>query len=403
MLVLTSPGLVHPMNRKVYADNAATTPMSSSAIEAMTECMRDDYGNPSGVHSLSQQARAIMDDARKRISNCIGANPNEIFFTSNGSESDNWAIKGVAELKKGEGCHIITTSIEHHAIINSCEHLKSQGYEITYLPTDENGLVAVESLQKEIRDDTILISVMMANNEVGTIQPIKELAQVAKEHNILFHTDAVQTVGHLPVNVDELGVDLLTMAGHKFGGPKGIGALYMRRGIKLPALIHGGGQEKGMRAGTENVAAAIGMAAALESSVAEMADEADRLSRLRDKLIAEILKIPDSCLTGHPTSRLPGIASFAFQGIEGESAVLMLDYRGIQASTGSACSTGSLAASHVLDAIGVPPSLSHGSVRFSLGAVNSEEDVAAILEHMPIVVERLRSLPPLCSCGTKKN
>ncbi len=390
------------MSRKVYADNAATTPMSSASIKAMMECMRDSYGNPSGVHSLSQKARAIMDDARKRISACIGANPNEIFFTSNGSESDNWAIKGVAELKKDEGRHIITTSIEHHAIINSCEHLKSQGYDITYLPTDDTGLVSIESLENEIREDTILISVMMANNEVGTIQPIRELSRVARDRKILFHTDAVQTVGHIPVIVDDLGVDLLTMAGHKFGGPKGVGALYIRRGIRLPPLIHGGGQEKGMRAGPENVAAVTGMAAALEASIAEMEEEAERLTGLRDRLISGILKIPDSCLTGHPTSRLPGIASFAFQGIEGESAVLMLDYRGIQASTGSACSTGSLAASHVLDAIGVPPSLSHGSVRFSLGAVNTEEDIEAILEHMPIVVERLRSLPPLCNCGTKK-
>lgn len=391
------------MNRKVYADNAATTPMSEAAIEAMTTSMREVFGNPSGVHSLSQQARAVLDDARQRISACIGANPTEIFFTSSGSESDNLAIKGVAELRKEKGRHIITTSIEHHAVINSCKHLEAMGYDVTYLPTDQTGMVNAKSLKEAIREDTILITVMMANNEVGTILPIKELATVARENGVLFHTDAVQTVGHLPVNVEELGVDLLTMAGHKFGGPKGIGALYIRRGIRLPPLIHGGGQEKGMRAGTENVAAAIGMAAALEASIADMNKEKGRLTRLRDRLIAGVLEIPDSCLTGHPTERLPGIASFAFQGIEGESAVLMLDYRGIQASTGSACSTGSLAASHVLDAIGIPPSLSHGSVRFSLGAVNSEEDVDAILEHMPLVVERLRSLPPLCNCGTKKH
>lgn len=344
----------------------------------------------------------MLDDARKRISACIGANPNEIFFTSNGSESDNWAIKGVAELKGNEGRHIITTSIEHHAVINSCKHLESQGYDITYLPVDGYGLVSVESLRKAMKEDTILVSVMMANNEVGSIQPIRELASVAKEKGVLFHTDAVQTVGHLPVDVNELGVDLLTMAGHKFGGPKGIGGLYIRRGLRLPPLIHGGGQEKGMRAGTENVAAALSMAAALESSTAEMNEEIPRVIAMRDRLISGVLDIPESCLTGHPTSRLPGIASFAFEGIEGESAVLMLDYRGIQASTGSACSTGSLAASHVLDAIGVSPHLSHGSVRFSLGSVNKEEDVDFILEHIPVVVERLRSLPPLCSCGTKK-
>lgn len=390
------------MSRTVYADHAATTPMTKRAIDEMTESIINIFGNPSGVHSESQTARAALDDSRRRIAECIGAQKNELRFTSNGSESDNWAILGTAHANKDKGRHIITSNIEHHAVIGACEHLRSQGFEVTFLESDEYGSISTDSLQNSIRKDTILVSVMMANNEVGTIQPIKEMAEISHEAGALFHTDAVQTVGHLPVDVNALGVDLLTMSGHKFGGPKGIGALYARRGVALHPLIHGGGQERGLRGGTENVAGAIAMAAALEDSVSEMEDEQRRLTSLRDRLIRGVLDIEGSMLTGHPERRLPGLASFAFEGIEGESAALMLDYRGIRASTGSACSTGSLKGSHVLTSMGIPSSWSHGSIRFSLGRMNDNDDVDYILEHMPQVVERLRSLPPLCNCGTVK-
>ncbi|MDI3483216.1 MAG: cysteine desulfurase [Candidatus Methanomethylophilaceae archaeon] len=386
---------------QVYADHAATTPMSSSAFKTMCSYLRDNYGNPSGVHSLSQNARMAMEDARTGIASAIGATKNELFFTSNGSEADNWAIKSAAELMKEKGKHVITSSIEHHAVLSTCKYLEERGYEVTYLPVDANGQVSVDSLKEAMRKDTILVSVMMANNEVGTIQPIKELASVAKEGGALFHTDAVQAIGHLSVDVNELGVDMLSMSGHKFGGPKGIGALYIRRELKLPPLIHGGGQERGRRAGTENVAAILAMAAALEDSLDRLDEKVERLRKMRDRLIAGVIKIDGSVLTGHPCERLPGLASFVFEGIEGESAVLMLDYRGIQTSTGSACSTGSLEASHVLRAMGIPNGLAHGSIRFSLGAENTEEQIDHILVQTPLVVERLRSLPPLCTCGRK--
>jgi len=391
------------MTRTVYADHAATTPVSEAALEAMTAFMKEHHGNPSGLHSSAQAAKKALEDARERIASAIGARKNEIHFTSNGSEADNWAVKGAAEIMKDKGRHVITSSVEHPAIIASCEHLREQGYEISYLPVDENGEASVESLKEEMREDTVLVSVMMANNEIGTIQPIEDMAQLCKDNEVLFHTDAVQTVGHLPVDVNELQVDMLTMAGHKFGGPKGAAALYVRQGIKLPPLIHGGGQERGRRGGTENVAAILGMVVALEESIRGMSEADKRLRAMRDRLIEGVLSIEGAHLTGHPERRLPGSASFAFDGIEGESAALMLDYRGIQASTGSACSTGSLEASHVLTATGIPEALAHGSVRFSLGDGNNEEDIDHILEHMPVVVERLRSLSPLCNCGKKED
>ncbi len=391
------------MTRTVYADHAATTPVCRAALEAMTDYIQQHHGNPSGLHSSAQAAKRVLEDARERIAAAIGAKKNEIYFTSNGSEADNWAIKGAAELRKDRGRHIITSSVEHPAVIASCEHLRTMGYEVSYLPVDGHGEASADSLREALRDDTILVSVMMANNEIGTLQPIEEMARLCKEKDVLFHTDAVQTVGHLPVDVNELGVDMLTMAGHKFGGPKGAAALYVRQGIKLPPLIHGGGQERGRRGGTENVAAILGMAVALEESIRVMPEANERLTAMRDRLIEEVLKIHGAHLTGHPERRLPGNASFAFECIEGESAALMLNYRGIEVSTGSACSTGSLEASHVLTATGMAKELAHGSVRFSLGHGNTEEDIDHILEHVPVVVERLRSMSPLCNCGKKED
>ncbi len=385
------------MQKTVYADNAATTRVSQTALDAMLPCFTIDYGNPSGFYALSRNAKVLLEKAREDIANCIGAESGEIYFTAGGSESDNWALKGVAALlgnKKGK--HIITTKIEHHAILYTAQYLEGQGFEVTYLSVDKDGMISLDELKSAIRDDTILISVMAANNEIGTIQPIAEIGKIAHEHGILFHTDAVQAVGHIPINVKEMNIDMLSMASHKFNGPKGAGALYVKNTIKLPALIIGGGQEKKRRGGTENVAGYVGMAAALKEAISEMSEEALRLTHLRDKLISGVLeKIPYSFLTGHPAKRLPGTASFIFECVEGESLVLMLDYNGICASSGSACSSGSLDPSHVLLAIGLVHEQAHGSLRLSLGKYNTEEDVDYILEKLPDIVARLRDMSPL--------
>lgn len=385
------------MQKTVYADNAATTRVSQTALDAMLPCFTIDYGNPSGFYALSRNAKVLLEKAREDIANCIGAESGEIYFTAGGSESDNWALKGIAALlgnKKGK--HIITTQIEHHAILYTAQYLEGQGFDVTYLSVDKNGMISLDELKSSIREDTILISVMAANNEIGTIQPIAEIGKIAHEHGILFHTDAVQAVGHIPINVKEMNIDMLSMASHKFNGPKGAGALYVKSTIKLPALIIGGGQEKKRRGGTENVAGYVGMAAALKEATGEMSEESLRLTHLRDKLISGVLeKIPYSYLTGHPEERLPGTASFIFECVEGESLVLMLDYNGICASSGSACSSGSLDPSHVLLAIGLVHEQAHGSLRLSLGKYNTEEDVDYILEKLPDIVARLRDMSPL--------
>ena len=382
----------------VYADHAATTAVTDTALAAMLPHFTRDYGNPSSLYRFAQEGKTHLEEARAQVAACLNAKPEEVYFTSGGTEADNWALRGVAELMALKGKktgHIITTAIEHHAILHTAQWLEKQGYEVTYLPVDGDGLVDPANLEQAIRPDTILISVMAANNEIGTIQPIAEIGAIARAHKVLFHTDAVQAVGHIPVDVEAWNVDLLSLSGHKFGGPKGIGALYMKKPLRLPALIQGGGQEKGRRSGTENVPGAAGMAAALKEAVDHLAQESARLSALRDKLIAGLSVLPYARLTGHPVKRLPGTASFVFEGVEGEALLLHLDAKGICASSGSACSSASLDPSHVLLSIGLPHAIAHGSLRLSLGAENTEEDVDYILKEVPAVVAYLREMSPV--------
>lgn len=381
--------------RFVYADNAATTSLSKEAFEAMKPWLTGKWGNPSSIYSVARDARKTIEQARVQISEAIGAAPDEIYFTSGGTESDNWAIKSSAKALAKKGKHLITSSIEHHAISESMESLVSEGYEITYLPVDKYGLVDPADLEKAIRPDTILISIMMANNEIGTILPIAELGAIAKQHGILFHTDAVQAAGHIPINVVELNVDLLSISSHKFRGPQGVGALYIKKGVRIPPMLHGGGHERGRRSGTENVAAICGMAAALSHAVANLPETMERLTKLRDRLTDKLLIIPYTQLTGHPTNRLPGTASIVINFIEGESIILMLDQYGICASSGSACTSGSLDPSHVLLAIGLPHEIAHGSLRITLGEDATEEDVDYIAETLPIIVDKLRAMSPV--------
>ena len=357
-----------------------------------------DYGNPSSLYRFAQEGKTHLEEARAQVAACLNAKPEEIYFTSGGTEADNWALRGVAELmalKGKKAGHIITSAIEHHAILHTAQYLEKQGYEVTYLPVDRDGLVNPANLEAAIRPDTILISVMAANNEIGTIQPIAEIGAIARAHKVLFHTDAVQAVGHIPVDVEAWNVDLLSLSGHKFGGPKGIGALYMKKPLRLPALIQGGGQEKGRRSGTENVPGAVGMAAALKEAVDRLPEESARLAALRDKLIDGLSKLPYTSLTGHPVKRLPGTASFVFEGVEGEALLLHLDAKGICASSGSACSSASLDPSHVLLSIGLPHAIAHGSLRISLGADNTQEDVDYMLNEVPAVVAYLREMSPV--------
>ena len=382
----------------VYADHAATTAVTDTALAAMLPHFTRDYGNPSSLYRFAQEGKTHLEEARAQVAACLNAKPEEVYFTSGGTEADNWALRGVAELMALKGKktgHIITTAIEHHAILHTAQWLEKRGYEVTYLPVDGDGLVDPANLEQAIRPDTILISVMAANNEIGTIQPIAEIGAIARAHKVLFHTDAVQAVGHIPVDVEAWNVDLLSLSGHKFGGPKGIGALYMKKPLRLPALIQGGGQEKGRRSGTENVPGAVGMAAALKEAVDHLAQESVRLAALRDKLIAGLSVLPYTRLTGHPVKRLPGTASFVFEGVEGEALLLHLDAKGICASSGSACSSASLDPSHVLLSIGLPHAIAHGSLRLSLGAENTEEDVDYILKEVPAVVAYLREMSPV--------
>ena len=384
------------MNEIIYFDNAATTPIRPEVYDAMRPYIESCYGNPSSVYKLARESKKAVDLARKQVADAINADSGEIFFTGCGSESDNWAIKGVALALKDKGKHIITTNIEHHAILHTCEFLEENGYEVTYIPVDEYGMVSADDIKKAIRPDTILVSVMTANNEIGTIEPIKEIGAVCREKGVYFHTDAVQAVGHIKIDVKEMNIDLLSLSGHKIGAPKGIGALYIRKGVKIKNLIHGGQQEKGKRAGTENVIGIVALGKAIELAVSEMEDTTERLKYLRDKIINGVLKnIEYSRLNGHPEERLPGNVNISFEFIEGESMLLMLDAKGICASSGSACTSGSLDPSHVLLAIGLPHEKAHGSLRISLGYQNTEEEVDKLLEVLPPIVQRLREMSPL--------
>ena len=384
------------MKAEIYFDNAATTQVRAEVAKVMIENLETAYGNPSSIYKIARENKKIIDESREIIANAINANANEIYFTSGGSESNNWAIKGIAESYKSKGKHIITSCIEHHSVLHVCEHLETIGFDVTYLPVNEEGLVDIEELKKAIRKDTILISIMFANNEIGTIQPILEIGKIAKENKILFHTDAVQAIGHIDVNVKDLNIDLLSMTAHKFYGPKGVGALYIKKGIKITPLIHGGGQERNRRAGTENIIGILGMGEAIKLAVSEIEQETKRLTKLRDRLIDGILKtIPYSRLNGPRENRLPNNCNISFEFIEGESVLLLLDSNSICASSGSACTSGSLDPSHVLLAIGLPHEKAHGSLRLSLGIFNKDEDVDYLLEKLPPIVERMRSMSPL--------
>ncbi|HJK81439.1 MAG TPA: cysteine desulfurase NifS [Methanocorpusculum sp.] len=376
-------------------DHAATTYAAPEVVEAMLPYFSEKFGNPSSVYGIGQENKAAVEEARAKVAAAINAEPNEIYFTAGGTESDNWALKGVAFANIRKGKHIITTAVEHHAILHAAEWLQSQGFEVTYLPVDQYGMVSPADVEKAIRPDTILISVMYANNEVGTIQPIAEIGAIARAHGIYFHTDAVQAVGHVPIDVKAEHIDMLSLSGHKFYGPKGIGVLYIRRGVRIQNLLHGGAQESRHRAGTENVAGIVGLGAAIERAGAEMPEESARLTAMRDHMIRELLKIPASHLNGHPTQRLPNNVNITFEYIEGEGILLLLNMSGICASTGSACNSASLEPSHVLTAMGVPHEIAHGSVRLTLGERNTEEDVSYVLEKLPEVVGKLRSMSPL--------
>ena len=384
------------MNEIIYFDNAATTPIRPEVYDAMRPYIESCYGNPSSVYKLARESKKAVDLARKQVADAINADSGDIFFTGCGSESDNWAIKGVALALKDRGKHIITTCIEHHAILHTCEFLEENGYEVTYIPVDEYGMVSADDIKKAIRPDTILVSVMTANNEIGTIEPIKEIGAVCREKGVYFHTDAVQAVGHIKIDVKEMNIDLLSLSGHKIGAPKGIGALYIKKGVKIKNLIHGGQQEKGRRAGTENVIGIVALGKACELAVREMEKTTEKLVYLRDKIIKNILgSIDYSRLNGHPSERLPGNINISFEFIEGESMLLLLDAKGICASSGSACTSGSLDPSHVLLAIGLPHEKAHGSLRISLGYQNTEEEVDKLLEVLPPIVQRLREMSPL--------
>ena len=384
------------MPTKYYFDNAATTPVREEVLQEILPYFREYYGNASSIYSIAKESKKALEAARAKVAAAIGATPDEIYFTAGGSESDNMALRGVVNASKKEKKHIITTKIEHHAILHTAEFLETKGVDVTYQNVDECGKISWEELENAIRPETVLISVMFANNEIGTIQPIAEIGEIAKKHGVLFHTDAVQAVGHVPIDVEKLQVDLLSMSGHKLGAPKGIGAIYIRKGTRISPLIFGGAQEKKLRAGTENIAGIVGLGKAAELAVAEMEKTTKKLTALRDKLIHGILEsIPDSRLNGHPTDRLPGNCNISFSYIEGESLLLLLDALGIAASSGSACTSGSLDPSHVLMAIGLPHEIAHGSLRLTIDRENTEEQVDFILEKLPGLVQRLRDMSPV--------
>ncbi len=383
-------------NKIIYLDHAATTYVKPEVFEAMKPYFTEHFGNASSIYTIGRDSKKAVEEAREKVAKAIGAQAREIYFTGSGSEADNWALKGIAEANRKKGNHIITSAIEHPAIMESCKYLAGQGFEITYLPVDSDGIVSLEELKKAIKSTTILISIMFANNEIGTIQPIQEIGAIAREKGIVFHTDAVQAVGNIAIDVEKLNVDLLSLSGHKFYGPKGAGALYVRKGVKITSFIHGGHQERGKRASTENIPGIIGLGRAIELAVDNMEEYNKKLINLREKTIEGLMaKIPYIKLNGHRTKRLPGNVNISFQYIEGESLLLMLDMINVCGSSGSACSSGSLDPSHVLMAIGLPHEIAHGSLRLSFGEENTEEDVDFILEEIPKIVNRLRDMSPL--------
>ena len=392
------------MKKLIYLDNAATTKTSEEVVAAMLPYFTEYYGNPSSVYEFASESKKAVSNARRTIAETLGAQENEIYFTAGGSEADNWALKATAEAYQSKGKHIITTKIEHHAILHTAEYLEKRGFEITYIGVDENGVVKVDELEKAIRPDTILISVMFANNEIGTIQPIKEIGEIAKKPGVLFHTDAVQAYGQLPINVDELHIDMLSSSGHKLNGPKGIGFLYIRKGVKIRSFVHGGAQERKRRAGTENVPGIVGYGKAAEIAAKTMKERTAKEIELRDHLIDRVLaEVPYTRLNGHRTNRLPNNANFSFQFVEGESLLILLDNNGICGSSGSACTSGSLDPSHVLLAIGLPHEIAHGSLRLTLSAETTMEDIDFVVDCIKQIIERLRSMSPLYEDFVKKN
>lgn len=384
------------MKELIYLDNAATTKTRPEVVEAMLPYFTEYFGNPSSIYDFSSASKEAVANARETIAKSIGAKTNEIYFTAGGSESDNWAIKATADAYKAKGNHIITSKIEHHAVLHTCQYLEDHGYEVTYLDVDEDGVVDLEQLKAAIRPTTILISIMFANNEIGTIEPVREIGAIAKEHGILFHTDAVQAYAHEPINVDECHIDMLSASGHKFNGPKGIGFLYIRTGVKIRSFVHGGAQERKRRAGTENVPGIVGIGKAAELAMETLAERARKESELRDYLIKRVMaEIPYTRLNGHPTKRLSNNTNFAFRFIEGESMLIMLDGQGICGSSGSACTSGSLDPSHVLLAIGLPHEIAHGSLRLTLSEETTKEQIDFVVDSLKSIVERLRSMSPL--------
>ena len=391
------------VHRTIYMDHSATTFVKPEVLEVMIPYFSEHFGNPSSLYGIARYAKKAIDIARIQTARALAADPEEIYFTSGGSESDNWAIKGVALANRKRGNHIITTQIEHHAVLHTCRFLEKEGFEITYLPVDRYGLVSPVDLEKAITDKTILISVMYANNEIGTIEPVAELGLIARKHKVYFHTDAVQAIGNIPIDVKSQNIDLLSLSAHKFYGPKGVGALYIRKGVRIGNLIHGGGQESNRRAGTENSAGIVGLGKAIELATADIPGHNAKVKSLRDRLISGVLEqIPDSRLNGHPEKRLTGNFNVSFEFIEGESMLLWLDDEGICASTGSACTSGSLEPSHVLLATGLPVEISHGSLRLTLGDTNTEEEVDIVLETLPKIVKKLRDMSPLSRNNGKK-
>jgi len=382
--------------KRIYMDHAATTPTDIEVVKEMEPYFTQKYGNPNSIHSFGQEAKEAVEEAREKIARLIGANPSEIVFTAGGTEADNYAIKGIAWANQKKGNHIITSKIEHHAVSHSCHFLEKHKFNVTYLPVDKYGLINPDDVKRAITNKTILVTILHANNEIGTIEPIKEIGKIVKGAGLYFHTDSVQTVGHIPIDVNDLGVDMLSLSGHKLYGPNGVGVLYLRKGTKIDSLMDGGGQEKNRRAGTENVAGIVGIGKAAELAEKRLAQgEEDKIIKLRDKLIKNIMnKVENVRLNGHPTNRLPGNVNFCFEFIEGESMLLNLDMEGVAASSGSACTSGSLEPSHVLLAIGLPPEIAHGSLRLTLGKDNTEEDIDYVIDILPKIIEKLRALSP---------
>lgn len=389
--------------KNVYMDYSATTYVKPEVLEEMLPYFTEKFGNPSSFYGISRVTKMAIDKAREQVAKTLNCMPDEVYFTGGGSEADNWAIKGIASAHKNKGNHIITTTIEHHAVLHTCEYLEKNGFDVTYLEVDEEGFISLEDLKNAITDKTILVSIMFANNEIGTIQPIKEIGEICREKKVFFHTDAVQAVGNVPVDVKEMNIDMLSLAGHKIYGPKGIGALYIKKGIKIDNLIHGGGQEKNRRAGTENIASIVGIGKALELATDNLEEHMKKMTLLRDKLMDGLLKVPYTRLNGpRGDKRLPGNVNICFRFIEGESILLSLDFKGVCASSGSACTSGSLDPSHVLLAIGLPHEIAHGSLRLTMGEGSTEEDVDYVLDVVPPIIERLRNMSPLWDDFLKK-